>query len=200
MHVEVHARAEALDRVELRRRRTLWSLRSASIKGGQRPSQYRVDLARKTRVAMNEVAQAFGQDEHPLAVRDVGQKVLESVPALDDRALGVARRAGRPALAGERHEAAVAAVLAPEAGDAEARDAALQEPAQGFFRHGVGRVGLGARARREIGLEVIQDGSIERAAGRVPRAVSRADGGCHSYHTIEPAVLFPAMPHFAPRS
>ena len=52
-----------------------------------------------------------------------------------------------------------------EARDAEARDAALQKRAQGLFRDGMGWVGLGARARREIALEVVEDGPVERAAG-----------------------------------
>jgi hypothetical protein len=38
-----------------------------------------------------------------------------------------------------------------------------------------------SRARREIGFEVIEDGTIERAACRVTRPVSRADGGLHTF-------------------
>jgi hypothetical protein len=71
MDMKVHAGAETLDRVELRRGRAFRSVRSFSIKSCQRPRQNRVDLAAKARVAMDKVAQALGQDKHPLAVRDI---------------------------------------------------------------------------------------------------------------------------------
>lgn len=85
MHMQVRAWTEALARVELCRSRALRGLRSSSIKSGQRLSQDHVDLSGDARVAMDEVAQTLGKNEHPLPVRDIRQKVVKRMSAFHDR-------------------------------------------------------------------------------------------------------------------
>jgi len=77
-----------------------------------------------------EIAQAVGQREYPLAHGDVGQHRVDEVRSQLRHAPPAAAGAEPPPFTGERHEALVGAVPAPDAGEAPAERATRQELAE----------------------------------------------------------------------
>jgi hypothetical protein len=126
-----------LENVELRRGRVFRRSAAATIKVRQRLGQDAADLARQTRIAVNEIPQSLRQDQDPLAIRHGGQQLIERVTALNDRALCIAAWANHAALAAVRNEPALATLTAEKARYAETGNAALQERPEGKLGAGI---------------------------------------------------------------
>jgi hypothetical protein len=111
---------------------------------------------------MEEGPEAFGDGQHPLAHRDVGKDVIHQVGSGLGHALGVARRAGSPTLAGKGHQEVVAAARASGPSEAVGQDPACQIAPELLFHvirhavaHGIGTVGQG-----EVGLQVFPNDAV----------------------------------------
>lgn len=198
--MQIHARPKSLDRVHLRRNRAL-----GRVTGVVTPEQSRQDareLARQALVAMHKIPKALREDENPLAIRNLGQKLLSRFGASKRRALSVAGRAGHASLAGIWDQQAVAAFVAAMANDPEPVHSAAKEGAQGILGAGFGstirsahhsafivRVGrLRAAAKRyDPAFDLIADEPVERTCARTARLVGPdLTGRCfHTEYTIE---------------
>ena len=93
-------------------------------------------------------------------------------------AASVARRADPPALARERDQSLVAAVLAASPGEPVGEDAAAQVGAEVLFDPPRDAVAQGIDFRRpgEEGLEMVLDDRVERRGLRSSRAIRGRDG------------------------
>ena len=80
------------------------------------------DHALQRRIFVQEVAQPLGYGQHPLPQRQRRQYVIEEMRRGRHHAPGVARRAFRPALAGESHQEVAPALFAEAPGKAMGKD------------------------------------------------------------------------------
>ena len=113
--------------------------------------------------AMEEGPEAFGDGQHPLAHRDVGKDVIHLVGSGLGHALGVARRAGSPTLAGKGHQEIVAAARASGPSEAVGQDTAGEiapELLLHVIRHAVAH-GIGLVVQGEVGLQVLPDDAVQ---------------------------------------
>src|SRR5438093_1606241 len=85
------------------------------------------DRAAELVVPGEEVAQAVGQAEHPLAHRDVREDTIDQVCRLLRHAAAATTRTEAASFAREGHEALVGAVVAPHAREAPREHTARQE-------------------------------------------------------------------------
>lgn len=77
-------------------------------------------------VALHEVAQPFGNRQHPLAHRQTGESMVRQVRRRLHHTPGVARGTHAPALVGEGDEVVMPAVTTAGTGKAMRKDAAFQ--------------------------------------------------------------------------
>ena len=105
---------------------------------------------------MQEGTETLGEREHPLARREVGQHVIREMGGELGHAARVAGGADAPALAGERDQALVAAVLTAGASEPVRQDAAAQvstevllDPPGNTVAQGIDLRGLGEQQERE---------------------------------------------------
>ena len=87
-------------------------------------------------VALQVVAQAFGDRQHPLAHRQMGKYVVAQMGGGLGHAPGVARWADTAAFAGEGHQVVMPAVITAGASEDVGKDAAFQIFAKGFLYAG----------------------------------------------------------------
>ena len=132
MVVQIEGRAEALDLVDGAREATVDAVRQglAGVETEDRAQEDPPHGAAQLGVEGEQVAQAPGERDHPLPLRDLGQDVVHQMR----RALGhpapPARRTEAATLAREGHQEVRAAGEAVEAAEAVGQDAAGEVAAQ----------------------------------------------------------------------
>jgi hypothetical protein len=127
-------------------------------------------------IAVQEVAQALGYREHPLAHRQRWQDVIGEMRGRRHHAPRVARWAHASAFARERDQEVVPALSAASAGEAMGEDAAVEIAAElplHMLRHRP-LVIVAVAALGEPGLEVFLDAAIEHALARTARPIPRS--------------------------
>jgi hypothetical protein len=120
-------------------------------------------------VVGEDVAEAVGQREDPLAHGNVRQHGIDEVGCALRHAPPATARTEAASLAGERDEALEGAGLAPDAREAASEDAAREEVAELPFdeRREAGAIGPGRDLRAE-GFEVIADDAMEDGVSLLP--------------------------------
>ena len=88
------------------------------------------DGTERPRLALQEIAQRLGHREHPLAHRKPWEDMIDQMRGGLRHAPGVAGRANAAPLAGEGHQAIVAALPTTRPGKTAGKDAAFQVPAK----------------------------------------------------------------------
>jgi len=129
-------------------------------------------------IAVQEVAQALGHRQHPLAHRQRRQDVLGEMRRGRHHAPRVARGAHAAPLAGKGDEEVVPALPAARAGETVGEDAALEITAElpfHMFRHRP-LIVVAVAALGEPGLEVLPDAAIEHGLARPAASGIRAGG------------------------
>ena len=133
------------------------------------------------RIVLQEVAQALGHRQHPLAHRQPRHDVIGEMRCGLDHAPGVAGRAHAAPLAREGDQEVVLTLLTESAGETVGEDAAFEVAAK-FPLHIRGHrfgVEVPLAGEREIGLEMALDDAVERRAlGATPAVDSAADLTC----------------------
>jgi len=137
--VEIEGRAEALDSVDRARAAALRSecLDASAVEAEDGVQEAAAHGRAQCRPAGEQVAQAPGQGEHPLAHGDPRQDVIAKVGGRLGHATSSAGGTEPPSLAGEGHEVVGAAARAEEARGAVGRDPAREVGAQ-LARHVAG--------------------------------------------------------------
>jgi len=133
---------------------------AVALPGEDDPEEGADQLAEELRVAGEGEAEPEGEAEHPLAVGDRGQQVVDEVSC---GVVGPAGRAARaePALAGVGDEPLEAAVGAAEPGEAAAEQPAVQVVPKFLFDE-AGIAGSSIQPRPgEEGLDVLTDDGVE---------------------------------------
>jgi hypothetical protein len=125
-------------------------------------------------VALQEVAQALGKGEHPLAHRQARKHVVDHVRRHLHHAPCVAGRTHPAPLAGERNQEVVPALGAPRPGETVCQDSALEVSTQLTLNPGrhAAALDLGRFPAREPGLPVLLHDPVEHAPFRAPAAVN----------------------------
>jgi len=174
VEVPVQGRAEPVEEADAAERGTVvrsWA--GAAERRADGPEEDPQDGACGVGVVVQEGPQPFWKAEHPLAHGQMGKHVVSEMRGDLGHAPCVARRADSPALARERDEPVVAAVLTAYPSKAVGEDAALQvgtevplHPRRNAVAYGVCFGGLD-----EEGLEVMLDDGIEWRDCGSPRTV-----------------------------
>jgi hypothetical protein len=164
MEVGIEGGAEAMEEADGSEGGCSWSGGTGLPESGlEGPKENVKDDAGGSGPVMEEGPEAFGDGQHPLAHRDVGKDVIHQVGSGLGHALGVARRAGSPTLAGKGHQEVVAAARASGPSEAVGQDTAgeiapelLLHVIRHAVAHGIGLVGQG-----EVGLQVLPDDAVQ---------------------------------------
>ena len=169
--VQVEPAPEALDDGEGARVAIVHSvlppLMTVEVQEG--PDEDAEDGAAEAVVPGEQVAQAVGEAQHPLADGDAGQHTIHEVGGALGHAAAPATGAEATALAGEGDQPLQGAGVAPEPREAVGEDAAGQELAE-LPLHEPGEAGaVGALSRfLEKGVQVGADDGVEDAAYATP--------------------------------
>ncbi|MFZ1058261.1 MAG: hypothetical protein WAP47_03600 [Candidatus Rokuibacteriota bacterium] len=147
----------------------------AVVEVQESPDEDAEDGAAEAVVPGEQVAQAVGEAQDPLADGDAGQHTIHEVGGALGHAPTAAARAEATALAGEGDQPLQGAGVAPEPREAVGEDAAGEELAE-LLLDEAGQAGaVGALGRcAEKGLQVGADDGVEDAALGVAWAVGRA--------------------------
>jgi len=137
-----------------------------------------------------EVAQAVGQGQHPLAHGDMREHGVHEVCGQLRHAPPATARTEAPSLAGERHESLEGAAFAPDACEAPAENATRQELTK--FALDELRQATAVAARGDLGakgLEMFADDPMEDGALHGPGLVA---GGAHA-RWLQPGTCRPGF-------
>jgi hypothetical protein len=126
-------------------------------------------------VVRHAPAQRVRERQHPLAVRDRRQDVLDQVLGLVRHLAAHAAGAEGALLAAEGHEAALGAVVTAEAGEAVPENAASQEATESIDHEAWQRA---PGAGFQVALELVAEDLMERAGARVSTLVGEWAGWC----------------------
>ena len=164
VQVQVQRRAEALeegDRAALLRAHAPVPANAPPQLGEQRAQEGAEHFARELAIVGAAVAKRVRKREHPLPDRHRGEHAEDEMRRGVRHAAAAAGGAEAAALARERHEAIVAALVAAQAQEAVGEDAAAQEGAE-LLLDEVRRWTLPRSRAREEGLELLADDAMQK--------------------------------------
>jgi hypothetical protein len=142
-------------------------LTEGRLHGTKEDVQHRADMGG---ITVQEVAQPFGQGEHPLAVGNAGQHVVDQVGGGSDHVLGRTRRAYSRALTAECGQKLITAGRTSAPGETQAKKSTTEIIAEGLLD--VLGDGILIRVSLSAGvqpcLEVLLDDFIEHGLLRPP--------------------------------
>ena len=132
--------------------------------------------AERLGVAVQEVAQALRDRQHPLAHRQRREDLVDQMRRRLGHAPGVAGRTYPAAFARKRDQEIVSALLAASAGEAVGQDAAFEVAAKlslHVLRHALA-VGVPLAGERQVGLQMALHRAVQRCALGAAPAVDTA--------------------------
>jgi len=142
------------------------------------PQQDMQDRAERLGIALQKVAQALRDRQHPLAYRQRREDLVHQMRRHLSHAPGVARGTQRAALARKRDQKIVSALPAPGAGEAVGEDAAFEAAAKlplHVLRHAAAIV-VPLAGERQVSLEMALHRAVQRRALGAASAVDSAAG------------------------